>query len=78
MGCSVKAIAAREPYAEATPMTPGQLKIRELEKRIARIEMAFAVHTSGLMVLSSSALIWSLRVWCFSAMRSNSGRFDSK
>jgi len=26
-------------YAAATPMTPDQLKIRELEKRIARIEM---------------------------------------
>jgi transposase len=27
------------PYAAAMPMTPDQLKIRELEKRIARIEM---------------------------------------
>lgn len=26
-------------YAVATPMTPDQLKIRELEKRIQRIEM---------------------------------------
>ena len=28
-----------KPYAAATPMTPDQLKIRELEKRIQRIEM---------------------------------------
>jgi transposase len=28
-----------KPYAAATPMIPGQLKIRELEKRIALIEM---------------------------------------
>jgi transposase len=28
-----------KPYAAATPMTPAQLKIRELEKRIALIEM---------------------------------------
>ena len=27
-------------YAAATPMTPDQLKIRELEKRIERIEIA--------------------------------------
>jgi hypothetical protein len=40
--------------------------------------MAFAVHTSGLMVWSNSALFWSLRDWFFSAMRANSGRFDSK
>ena len=28
-----------KPYAAATPMTPDQLMIRELEKRIQRIEM---------------------------------------
>jgi len=28
-----------KPYSAATPMTPDQLKICELEKRIARIEM---------------------------------------
>jgi len=28
-----------KPYAAATPMTPDQLKIRELEKRIQRIEL---------------------------------------
>jgi hypothetical protein len=28
-----------KPYAAATLMIPGQLKIRELEKRISRIEM---------------------------------------
>ena len=28
-----------KPYAAATPMTPDQLKIRELEKRIERSEM---------------------------------------
>ena len=28
-----------KPYAAATPMMPDQLKIRELEKRIQRIEM---------------------------------------
>ncbi|MFT6753856.1 MAG: transposase-like protein [Candidatus Azotimanducaceae bacterium] len=36
-----------KPYAAATPMTPDQLKIRELEKRIARIEMEKEILKKG-------------------------------
>ncbi|MFQ3324238.1 MAG: putative transposase [Pseudomonadales bacterium] len=36
-----------KPYAAVTPMTPDQLKIRELEKRIARIEMEKEILKKG-------------------------------
>ena len=56
MGSSFEAIAAREPYAAATPMTPDQLKIRELEKRIARIEMEKEILKKATALLMSDSL----------------------
>ena len=43
-------------YAAATPMTPGQIKIRELEKRIARIEMEKEILKKATALLMSDSL----------------------
>jgi len=40
----------------ATPMTPDQLKIRELEKRIARIEMEKEILKKATALLMSDSL----------------------
>ena len=45
-----------KPYAVATPMTPDQLKIRELEKRIARIEMKKEILKKATALLMSDSL----------------------
>jgi len=45
-----------KPYAAATPMTPDQLKIRELEKRIARIEMEKEILKKATALLMSDSL----------------------
>ena len=45
-----------KPCAAATPMTPDQLKIRELEKRIARIEMEKEILKKATALLMSDAL----------------------
>ncbi len=44
-----------KPYAAATPMTPDHLKIRELEKRIARFEMEKEIlkKATALLMLGS-------------------------
>ena len=44
-----------KPYAAATPMTPDQLKIRELDKRIAHIEMEKEIlkKATALLMLDS-------------------------
>ena len=43
-------------YAAATPMTPDQLKIRELEKRIQRIEMEKEILKKATALLMSDSL----------------------
>ena len=45
-----------KPYAAATPMTPDQLKIRELEKRIARIKMEKDILKKATALLMSDLL----------------------
>ena len=45
-----------KPYAAATPMTPDQLKIRELEKRIQRIEMEKEILKKATALLMSDSL----------------------
>jgi len=45
-----------KPYTAATPMTPDQLKFRELEKRIARIEMEEEILKKATTLLMSDSL----------------------
>ena len=45
-----------KPYDDATPMTPEQLKIRELEKRIQRIELEKAILKKATALLMSDSL----------------------
>jgi len=45
-----------KPYAAATPMTPDQLKICELEKRIAHIEMEKEILKKATALLMSDSL----------------------
>jgi len=45
-----------KPYAAATLMTPDQLKIRELEKRIQRIEMEKEILKKATALLMSDSL----------------------
>ena len=45
-----------KPYDAATPMTPEQLKIRELEKRIQRIELEKEILKKATALLMSDSL----------------------
>ena len=45
-----------KPYTAATPMTPDQLKICELEKRIARIAMEQEILKKTVALLMSGSL----------------------
>jgi transposase len=45
-----------KPYGAATPMTPEQLKIRELEKRIQRIELEKEILKKATALLMSDSL----------------------
>ena len=45
-----------KPYDAATPMTPEQLKIRELEKRIQRIELEKDILKKATALLMSDSL----------------------
>ena len=45
-----------KPYDAATPMTPEQRKIRELEKRIQRIELEKAILKKATALLMSDSL----------------------
>ena len=45
-----------KPYAAATLMTPDQLKIRELEKRIQRIELEKEILKKATAILMSDSL----------------------
>ena len=45
-----------EPYVAATPMTPDQLKIRELEKRVQRIELEKEILKKATALLMSDSL----------------------
>ena len=45
-----------KPYAAATPMTSDQLKIRELEKRIQRIELEKEILKKATALLMSDSL----------------------
>jgi len=56
VGGSAKVERQGKPYAAATPMTPDQLKIRELEKRIQRIEMVKEIFKKATALLISEPL----------------------
>ena len=45
-----------KPYDDATPMTPEQLKIRELEKRIQRVELEKDILKKATALLMSDSL----------------------
>ena len=45
-----------KPYSAATPMTSDQLKIRELEKRIERIELEKTILKKATALLMSDSL----------------------
>jgi len=45
-----------KPYAATTPMTPDQFKIRELEKRIQRIELEKEILKKATALLMSDSL----------------------
>ena len=45
-----------KPYDAATPMRPEQLKIRELEKRIQRIELEKEILKQATALLMSDSL----------------------
>ena len=45
-----------KPYDDATPMTPEQLKIRKLEKRIQRVELEKDILKKATALLMSDSL----------------------